>query len=124
MDLELNRKVIVVTGGAMGIGAAIVRAIAAEGAVPVVFDRSAEAAKTLEAEVGCHSVIVELADPENCRRAVEETLTTFGAIDGLVNNAGVNDCVGLGSGSPGEYVASLRRNLFHYYNMAHYSLEA
>jgi L-fucose dehydrogenase len=124
MDLQLSRKVIVVTGGAMGIGAAIVRGAAAEGAVTVIVDRSVEAARTLEAEVGSHSVIVDLTHPENCRRAVEETLAKFGAIDALVNNAGVNDRVGLERGSPREYVASLERNLLHYYNMAHYSLDA
>jgi L-fucose dehydrogenase len=124
MDLQLSHKVIVVTGGAMGIGAAIVRAAAAEGAITVVVDRCAEQARAIEAEVGGHSVIVDLTHSENCRRAVEETLAKFGAIDALVNNAGVNDRVGLERGGPDEYVASLQRNLFHYYNMAHYALEA
>jgi L-fucose dehydrogenase len=124
MDLQLQHKVILVTGGAMGIGAAIVRAAAAEGAITVVVDRCAEPAHALEAEVGSHSVIVDLIHPDHCRRAVEETLAKFGAIDALVNNAGVNDRVGLAHGSPEEYVASLQRNLLHYYNMAHYSLEA
>jgi L-fucose dehydrogenase len=124
MDLQLSQKVVIVTGGAMGIGAAIVRAAAAEGAVPVVIDRCVEPCRALEAEVGCHSVIVELVHPENCRRAIEETLAKFGTIDALVNNAGVNDRVGLEHGSPEEYVASLQRNLLHYYNMAHYSIEA
>jgi L-fucose dehydrogenase len=117
MDLQLNHKVIVVTGGARGIGSAIVRAAAAEGAITVVIDRS-------EATVGSHSITLDLTDPENCRRAVEDTLTKFGAIDALVNNAGVNDRIGLENGSPREYVASLERNLLHYYNMAHYSLGA
>jgi L-fucose dehydrogenase len=117
MDLQLNRKVIVVTGGASGIGAAIVRAAAAEGAITVVIDRR-------EAVEAGHSVILDLTDPENCRRAVREILEKFGALDALVNNAGVNDRVGLEHGSPDAYVASLERNLFHYYNMAHYSLDA
>ncbi len=119
MDLQLSQKVIVVTGGARGIGAAIVRAAAAEGARTVVVDRCVG-----ESQVGSHSVTLDLADPENCRRAVEETVSKFGRIDALVNNAGINDRVGLERGSPAEYVASLERNLFHYYNMAHYSLEA
>ncbi len=117
MDLQLNDKVIVVTGGARGIGAAIVRAAAAEGAITVVIDRS-------EATIASHSIRLDLNDPENCRRAVEDTLAKFGAIDALVNNAGVNDRVGLDHGSPKQYVASLERNLLHYYNMAHYSLKA
>jgi L-fucose dehydrogenase len=124
MDLQLSHKVILVTGGAMGIGAAIVRAAAVEGAITVVVDRCADQARPLEAELGSHSVIADLTHPEDCRRAVEETLAKFGAIDALVNNAGVNDRVGLERGGPEEYVASLQRNLFHYYNMAHYALEA
>jgi NAD(P)-dependent dehydrogenase (short-subunit alcohol dehydrogenase family) len=46
----------------------------------------------------------------------------FGQVDALVNNAGRNDKVGLEHGTPDEYVASLSRNLLHYYNMAHYAL--
>jgi L-fucose dehydrogenase len=124
MDLQLNQKIVLVTGGAMGIGAAIVRAAAAEGATPVIVDRCAEPAYALQTELGCHAIISDLIHPENCRRAVEETLEKFGTIDAVVNNAGVNDRVGLEHGSPTEYVASLQRNLFHYYNMAHYALDA
>ena len=49
MDLKLKGKVIVVTGGAKGIGAAIVRGCAAEGAIPVIIDRDREAAALLQA---------------------------------------------------------------------------
>jgi L-fucose dehydrogenase len=124
MDLQLNNKVILVTGGAMGIGAAIVREAAAEGAIPVIVDRCAEPAHALGAEIGSHAIVVDLARAENCRIAVEETLAKFGAIDAVVNNAGVNDRVGLEQGSPEQYVASLERNLFHYYNVVHYALDA
>src|SRR5580704_2398787 len=125
MDLQLSRKVILVTGGAMGIGAAIVRAAAAEGARTVLVDRCAEPALALQAELPyTHAIVTDLIEPENCKRAVDETLEKFGAIDALVNNAGVNDRVGLERGSPAEYVASLERNLFHYYNVAHYALGA
>jgi L-fucose dehydrogenase len=125
MDLQLNKKVILVTGGAMGIGAAIVRAAVAEGATAVVVDKCAEPARALQTELsGVHAIIADLVHPENCRSAVEKTLEKFGAIDALVNNAGVNDRVGLEQGNPAEYVASLERNLFHYYNVAHYALAA
>jgi len=127
MDLHLKDKVVIVTGGAKGIGAAIVRACAGEGAVPVIVGRDATAGKEVRAELQrasarCELITVELDDPENCRRAVEKTLEMFGHIDALVNNAGRNDKVGLEQGSPGEYVASLNRNLVHYYSMAHYAL--
>jgi L-fucose dehydrogenase len=124
MDLGLSKKVILVTGGAMGIGAAIARAAVAEGATAAIVDRCAEPARALQAELGCHVIVADLVHPESCKRAVEETLERFGAIDALVNNAGVNDRVGLERGNPEEYVASLQRNLFHYYNMAHYGLDA
>jgi len=127
MDLQLKDKVIIVTGGAKGIGAAIVHACAAEGAIPVVVGRDAEAGKQLQRELqdsgaACGLITVDLATSESCSQSVEETLQKFGRIDALVNNAGRNDKVGLESGSVAEYVASLNRNLVHYYGMAHYAL--
>jgi L-fucose dehydrogenase len=126
MDLQLKDQVVIVTGGAKGIGAAIVRACAAEAAIPVIVDRDAEAGKQLQAELqktaACGLVTVDLSSPASCSQSVEQTLQTFGRIDALVNNAGRNDKVGLEHGSPDEYVASLNRNLVHYYSMAHYAL--
>ena len=127
MDLQLKDKVVIVTGGAKGIGAAIVRACASEGAVPVIVDRDAGAGAQLQSELrsqsmACGLVTVELSTGEDCSRAVDQTLKSFGRLDALVNNAGRNDKVGLEHGSPQEYVASLQRNLLHYYNMAHYAL--
>jgi L-fucose dehydrogenase len=127
MDLQLQSKVVLITGGAKGIGAAIARACGEEGAVPVIVDRDADAAQQLQSElnnsgVTSHVVALELAVPENCSKAVESAVKHGGAVDVLVNNAGVNDGVGLESGSPEKYVASLQRNLLHYYNMAHFAL--
>ena len=68
------------------------------------------------------TIAADLETPENCSQSVEQTLKKFGRIDALVNNAGRNDKVGLENGSPEEYVASLHRNLVHYYAMAHYAL--
>jgi L-fucose dehydrogenase len=129
MDLQLEDKVILVSGGASGIGAAIIRAAAREGAIAVIVDRSAEAAEALRAEIevaGCraHAITVDLSAPESCLHAVEETLGRFHRLDALVNNAGINDQIGLESGSPGEYLLSLRHNLLHYYSLAHYALPA
>ena len=69
-------------------------------------------------------IVAEIAAPEACARAVDETLGKFGRIDALVNNAGVNDKLGLGHGSPEEFVASLLRNLIRFYAFAHYALPA
>jgi L-fucose dehydrogenase len=113
MDLNLQNRVIVVTGG-RGIGAAIVAALASEGAVPAVVSR--------EPVPGHFSVQAELTETSECRRAVAAVVGHFGRIDGLVNNAGLNDGVGLSSGDPERFVLSLRRNLTHYYEMAHFAL--
>jgi L-fucose dehydrogenase len=125
MDLQLKDKVIVITGGAKGIGAATVRACTEEGAIPVIVDRDQPALTAIEKELAgkrCLCIAAELSKPEECRRAVTETQQRFNRIDALVNNAGVNDKVGLEHGSPDAYVASLERNLVHYYNMAHFAL--
>jgi len=124
VDLQLNAKVVLVTGGAKGIGAAIVRGCAREGAIPVILDRDLDAAKKLQAELGqtCGCLNVDLCLSETCAQAVKQVMKEYERIDALVNNAGVNDKVGLEDGDPEQYVASLQRNLVHYYSMAHYAL--
>ncbi len=123
MDLELKDKVVLITGGAKGIGEAISRAAWAEGAIPIILDRDADAAHELHLQLSPSGVIVtELSSAENCSNAVAEVIAQFGRLDGLVNNAGVNDGIGLEKGSPEKFVESLQRNLLHYYNMAHYAL--
>lgn len=127
MDLLLKDKVVVVTGGAKGIGAAIVKTLAAEAVVPVIVDRDTEAGRSLDEDLrlrGLRSLLIcsELADAENCSLAIDETVRHCGRLDALVNNAGINDRVGLESGNPEQYVDSLKRNLLHYFNMAHYAL--
>jgi len=121
MDLDLKDKVVLVTGGASGIGAAIVRAVVSEGAAAVIADRAAEQ-EIARAKV--YLVAGDLTSAENCKNAVDQTLEHFGRLDALVNNAGVNDRVGLERGNPADYLSSLQRNLLHYYNMAHYALPA
>jgi L-fucose dehydrogenase len=64
-------------------------------------------------------VQVELSDDAACRAAVEQVVARFGRVDGLVNNAGINDNIGLDAGRD-AFVGSLERNLIHYYTMAHY----
>lgn len=123
MNLHLNGKVILVTGGGKGIGAAIVRTAAAEGAIPVIIDRDADAARQLRDGIGTGEVIIaELSEAQACYSAVAHAIEKFHRLDALVNNAGINDKVGLEHGSPEQYVASLERNLLHYYNMAHFAL--
>jgi L-fucose dehydrogenase len=127
MDLYLKDKIVIVTGGAKGIGQGIVRALAAEGAIPAVIGRSESDNKAVLASLstqGVHGfqVAAELADPEECRRAVDSVVEHFGRIDGVVNNAGVNDGVGLENGNYESFVASLHKNLIHYYLIVHHAL--
>lgn len=124
MDLQLKNKVIIVSGGAKGIGEGIVKALAAEGAIPVIIGRSEDDnLKTVTAVGGqAVQVVAELTRPEECEKAVREVIHKFNRIDGLVNNAGVNDGVGLEHGNYEKFMASLHKNLVHYYLLAHFAL--
>ncbi|TKC05235.1 L-fucose dehydrogenase [Pedobacter frigoris] len=129
MDLQLKDKVIIVTGGAKGIGEGIVRVLAKEGAIPVIVGRNAadneKLADSIKAEGGqVFSLTAELTNPADNENAIKQVLAQFGRIDGLVNNAGVNDGVGLASGNYEKFVESLHKNVVHYYLMAHHALPA
>ena len=123
---RIKGKVVIVTGGPRE-SARLSCSLRGEGAVPVIVDRDAEAGGNLRNElsgkgIACGLVTVELSTSDYCSAAVDQTLRQFGRLDALVNNAGRNDKVGLEHGNPGEYLASLQRNLVHYYSMAHYAL--
>ncbi|HPG12465.1 MAG TPA: SDR family oxidoreductase [Chitinophagaceae bacterium] len=124
MNLQLENKVIIVTGGAKGIGKAIVKAVTEEKAVPVIIGRNKNDNLAALAEIDNkgYQVEAELTDPAACEKAIAETMKLTGKIDGLVNNAGVNDGVNLEHGSYEQFMTSLHRNLVHYYLMAHYAL--
>lgn len=122
MDLQLKNKVVIVTGGGSGIGAAISVVLAEEGAVPVVLDKQPmpeTLTKQLQSLGTGHAFIqTELTDDSACANAISQVVKRWGCIDGLVNNAGVNDGVGLDAGRD-AFVDSLERNLIHAYVMAH-----
>ncbi|WP_439891260.1 SDR family oxidoreductase [Ralstonia sp. 25C] len=125
MDLHLQDNVVIVTGGAAGIGAAISLQLAAEGAIPVICGKSPMApsfeAELMRRQPKARFFQFDLEDEVDCRGMVDETARAFGRIDGLVNNAGVNDSVGLDAGRD-AFVRSLEKNLIHYYVMAHLCL--
>ncbi|MDH3649028.1 MAG: SDR family oxidoreductase, partial [Saprospiraceae bacterium] len=126
MNLNLAEKVVIVTGGSKGIGEAITRTLVMEGAIPVVATRSEQATVSLTRELESegltlHSVLGDLEDAEFCRSVVFSAITRFGRIDGIVNNAGINDGVGLEDG-PDAFRQSIRRNLNHYYDLVHFAL--
>jgi NAD(P)-dependent dehydrogenase (short-subunit alcohol dehydrogenase family) len=125
MDLQLHDQVALVTGGAKGIGRGIVECLLAEGAKVVCASRSPAEQPLGENDRGAANrylfVQADLTYVEACRDAVEQTIKRFGRIDVLVNNAGVNDTVGLEAG-PQAFVESLERNLVHVYALAHFAL--
>lgn len=124
MNLNLDNKVFLVSGGAKGIGGAISKGLVAEGAIPVMIDPSEKEASEIIALAGGKALQIpmRLFTPEQAKEAVDLAIKTYGRIDGLVNNAGANDGVGLENGSPEAYANSVSKNLFHYYYLAHYAL--
>lgn len=129
MDLQLKDKIIIVTGGAKGIGQGIVRVLAAEGAIPVIIGRNEADNLKVVAEIlakgqKVFQVVAELTDPAAAEKTIKTVVAQFGRIDGLVNNAGVNDGVGLENGSYTAFMESLHKNVVHYYLMAQYALPA
>lgn len=126
MDLQLQDKVILVSGGAKGIGGAISRGLIEEGAIPVIIDPSDTEGKQLVdlAKGKALHLKKRLFSPADAEGVVQEALSKYGRIDGLVNNAGTNDGVGLEKGSPEAFLQSVEKNVGHYYFLAHYALDA
>ncbi|EAZ79861.1 L-fucose dehydrogenase [Algoriphagus machipongonensis] len=124
MDLKLKDKVILISGGAKGIGGAISNGLIDEGAIPVIIDPSKEEGSKILERAPLHSmqIPIRLNNASDAEKAVKLTLEKFGRIDGVVNNAGANDSVGLEHGSPEEFEKSVAKNLHHYYHLAHFAL--
>ncbi|WP_343517918.1 SDR family oxidoreductase [Sphingomonas sp.] len=125
MKLGLEGKLVIVTGGGAGIGGAISLALAEEGAVPAILGRSeleGEFEERLRAlQPQAIFIRTELTDDAACAAAVVQIAARGHGIHGLVNNAGVNDGVGLEAGTA-AFLGSVTRNLGHYYGMAHHCL--
>ena len=123
MDLQLKDHVVIVTGGAKGIGEAIVRGLAREGAIPVILDKDKAAGEALSRQLAVGSFIaLDLNDAAACQQAVEETVSRHGRINGVVNNAGYNDSIGLHSGNPEKFLRSMTNNVGHFYFMVYHAM--
>lgn len=91
--IDLDGRVAVITGGALGIGFATAKRMLASGASVSLWDRDedrlAEAEQALKADGNVHAVGMDVSDPDAVDRATERTIGAFGAIDILVNSAGI-----------------------------------
>jgi L-fucose dehydrogenase len=127
MDLQLRDKVIVISGGAKGIGLGIAELLSKEGAIPIIVGRNeADNVKAVDqiraSGNNAFYITAELTKPAECKKAIDEVIRQFDRIDGLVNNAGVNDGVNLEHGSYERFMESLHKNVVHYYLLAHHAL--
>ena len=126
MDLKLKDKVFIVTGGSKGIGESISRGLVREGAIPVIATRSKDITNQLVDSILAEgnkalAVIGDLQNDGQCQKVIAEAVDHFGRIDGIVNNAGMNDGASLDKG-PEAFRASIKLNLFHYFDLVHFAL--
>jgi len=127
MDLGLNNKVIILTGGAGSIGEGIVRNLTGEGAIVVIIGRNEPEYRQLQKGIettGSTIYIVEAEPgvPSDCAKAVQTIIHKFGRIDGLVNSTRVNDENGSGMNDAGSFLEYLQKKLGHYFLMTHFTL--
>ena len=127
MNLNLDNKIIIVSGGAKGIGNAIAKILAEENALPIIIGRNEDDNKKAIQEIQdiggkADFVTTELSQPDECKKAIDEVVKKYGKIDGIVNNAGVNDGVGLENGSYEGFIESYHKNVVHYYLLVHHAL--
>ncbi len=126
MEKLLADKIAIVTGGARGIGEAVVRKFSEEGAAVSFIDINKILGVSLSQELnelGYNTFFFhgDLMKSSTVVDFIERTINQFNKIDILVNNAGVNDFIGL-EDDPNKFITSLEKNLFHYFYTAHYAL--
>jgi 2-hydroxycyclohexanecarboxyl-CoA dehydrogenase len=105
--MRLEGRSALVTGGAKGIGEAIVRRLSAEGARVTIGDVDTEGAEKVAAEVGAEAVLLDVTDPDSARAAVDGA----GGLDVLINNAGMDEFSFFTDTDPGLWERVLAVNL-------------
>lgn len=128
MNLELKDHIVIVTGGAKGIGEGITRSFAAEGAVVCIFGRNPEEADRLIGALKqqgqrAESYLLDMTDEAAVEQRVGEVLKRHGRINCVVNNAGGNDAISLRH-STEEFRASLEKNIVQCFSLVRHCLDA
>jgi len=120
----VSGRVVVITGGGTGIGAAVAERFAAEGAHVVVVGRRPEPLAEVQAAVGAHPIVADAADASAARAVVAEVLDRYGRLDVLVANAGGHGFAPVGGTDDVAWEAALRANLTTAFTMAREALPA
>jgi 3-oxoacyl-[acyl-carrier protein] reductase/L-fucose dehydrogenase len=128
MDLHLQDKVIIVTGGFKGIGNGIVKQLVEEGAIVEILNRADAREDEVRAELDKMGAkydiyIIDLNNTDEIKPIVEDIHSKYGHIDGVVNNAGKNDNLALETTSWQDFEESIHGNLTHYYETVHAAVE-
>ena len=94
MTASLNGRVAIITGAGQGIGRALAKAFAAEGAIPIIAERNRERGEAVAAEIVAASgqaraITTDVADPKSVAAMAKEVEAEFGRIDILINNAAI-----------------------------------
>ncbi|WP_308468010.1 SDR family NAD(P)-dependent oxidoreductase [Rathayibacter soli] len=108
---SVENKMVVVSGGGTGIGAAVARRYAAEGARVAILGRRSDPLELVAAETGALPVVADVSDTAQTRDAIARVADALGAIDVLVANAGGHGFATVGETADAEWDASLRANL-------------
>ncbi|MGV8894864.1 MAG: SDR family NAD(P)-dependent oxidoreductase [Rhodoglobus sp.] len=115
---SVTGKVVVITGGGTGIGAAIAERFSSEGAHVVVIGRRREPLDRIASSLGAMAVVADAADSEAARGAVQSILAKFGRLDVFVANAGGHGFSPVGETDDAAWEAALRANLTTAFTMA------
>ena len=125
MNLHLYEKVIIVTGGASGIGESVCKKLAEEGAIPCILDQKEKDMQKIVSEikeefgVEPFSAFTELADSSSVLSSIDKVLLKFGKIDGLVNNAISNDVGSLENANYRQFIRLIDKNIGTYFFVSH-----